>query len=307
MPPIDGHDTSHEIIDSLHGHNGILPTSLHGFNQSIDPLALLTTQQLPNDFPFNQDMSGGDHSLLGFGFVKSSAGGGKRSSSSTTYLAAASSRPNLTVLINVTVQKLLQSGTAAATTADAAITSAATVPVFKSVVFSGTPGMSSLTKSITVTARKEVILSAGSIGTPQILQLSGIGNPTQLTPLGIPVVVKNPSVGANLSDHSLTPNLFTAKANSSFDHILGDPVQVQAILNEYIANKTGMFANNIANNFGFKRLPSNSSILAQFGDPAAGPGSPHWEFVVSVSHCNSLLQCLPCSDYSNFTELVLQP
>ncbi len=49
-----------------------------------------------------------------------------------------------------------------------------------------------------VFARKKVILSAGSINTPAILQRSGIGDPATLEPLGIPVLVNNPNVGANL-------------------------------------------------------------------------------------------------------------
>ena len=52
------------------------------------------------DFPtMRKDTSGGDHSLLGIGFVQSSIGGEVRNSSSTSYLASANSRPNLTVLI----------------------------------------------------------------------------------------------------------------------------------------------------------------------------------------------------------------
>ncbi len=47
----------------------------------------------------------------------------------------------------------------------------------------------------------EVILSAGAVGTPQVLQLSGIGDPTLLQPLGIPVAHGLPGVGANLQDH----------------------------------------------------------------------------------------------------------
>jgi choline dehydrogenase-like flavoprotein len=89
---------------------------------------MATTRQLA-EFPYNEDTSGGDHSLLGIGFLQSSIGGGVRSSSSTSYLANANSRPNLTVLINATVMKLLQSGTKGA------------LKSFRSVQFSGSPGM----------------------------------------------------------------------------------------------------------------------------------------------------------------------
>ncbi|MCH0564815.1 MULTISPECIES: choline dehydrogenase [unclassified Streptomyces] len=47
----------------------------------------------------------------------------------------------------------------------------------------------------------EVILSGGAINTPQLLQLSGVGNPDDLTPLGIDMVHALPGVGANLQDH----------------------------------------------------------------------------------------------------------
>lgn len=57
--------------------------------------------------------------------------------------------------------------------------------------------------SLNVTATKEVILSAGSYGTPQLLLLSGIGNATELEGLGIQPIVDLPSVGKNLTDHPL--------------------------------------------------------------------------------------------------------
>lgn len=53
-----------------------------------------------------------------------------------------------------------------------------------------------------MTASKEVILSAGAIGTPHILLNSGIGDRNDLEKLGIPVILDNPSVGQNLTDHT---------------------------------------------------------------------------------------------------------
>src|SRR5690606_26781259 len=50
-------------------------------------------------------------------------------------------------------------------------------------------------------ARGEVILSAGAIGSPQILMNSGIGPAVHLTQLGIPVALDKPGVGGNLQDH----------------------------------------------------------------------------------------------------------
>ncbi|HBM12601.1 MAG TPA: choline dehydrogenase, partial [Rhodospirillaceae bacterium] len=54
---------------------------------------------------------------------------------------------------------------------------------------------------VNLVARKEVILAAGAIESPKLLQLSGIGDAGQLSKLGIKIQVDNPNVGANLQDH----------------------------------------------------------------------------------------------------------
>jgi choline dehydrogenase-like flavoprotein len=112
-PPIDGHNTTGQFIPSLHGFNGETLVSLPGYNMTIDPRVINTTQELSAEFPYNEDMSGGDQSLLGIGWLQSSAGHGVRSSSSTSYLANSNRRPNLTVLIHATVTKLIQTGVTA--------------------------------------------------------------------------------------------------------------------------------------------------------------------------------------------------
>jgi len=164
-------------------------------------------------------------------------------------------------LINATVVKLLQSGTKDA------------LKSFRSVQFSSSPAGS----PTTVNARKEVILAAGTIGTTQILQLSGIGNADDLKALNIPVLIHNPAVGANLIDHVLLPNIFNVK--DSLDTLLRDPSLIGAAIDEWTMNKTGVIANTIGNTFGFARLPNNSPIFQTFADPASGPKSPHWEII----------------------------
>lgn len=59
----------------------------------------------------------------------------------------------------------------------------------------------------TVKANKEVILAAGSVHTPQVLQLSGIGPKSLLSQASIPLLVDLPGVGANFQDHSYIPNI----------------------------------------------------------------------------------------------------
>src|SRR5262249_2264193 len=54
---------------------------------------------------------------------------------------------------------------------------------------------------VVASATRDVIVSAGAIGSPHLLQISGIGAPEHLRSIGLPVVHASPSVGLNLSDH----------------------------------------------------------------------------------------------------------
>ncbi|KAI1103007.1 GMC oxidoreductase [Jackrogersella minutella] len=62
--------------------------------------------------------------------------------------------------------------------------------------------------SFTVSASREIILSAGSVQSPQLLELSGIGDPQVLKDAGIEVKVTNPNVGENLQDHLMTISVY---------------------------------------------------------------------------------------------------
>ena len=152
-----------------------------------------------------------------------------------------------------------------------------------------------------VHAKKEVILSAGAIGTPQILQLSGIGDPTVLRRLGIPVSVDNPHVGQNMQDHPLLPNIFTAVGDTSFDHILRNATEMASAIGEWAQNRTGMISNNVVNNIGFARL--NSTVLKKISDPAAGPRTPHYEMIFAVCYLLRKHQLVLISR----TELLVRP
>ncbi|KIM42957.1 GMC oxidoreductase [Hebeloma cylindrosporum] len=296
-PPVDGHNTTGQFIPKLHGFNGLTSVSLPGASTPLDPRVINATQT-SSEYPFNQDMSGGDHSLLGIGWLQSSAGGGVRSSSSTSYLAPANSRPNLTVLVNATVMKLIQTGTKNG------------VPSFKSVQFGSSPGTGSTPGGgapTTVSAKKEVILSAGSVGTTQILQLSGIGNQRDLQAVKIKTIVNSPKVGYNLGDHTLLPNLYNVQPGSSFDDFLRDPNQINDAVNQWVTTKTGRLANNVVNNFGFARLPRNATIFKKNKDPAPGPKSPHWEVIFGNFWFNPGIPQPSTGDFLVVVSVLLNP
>jgi choline dehydrogenase len=71
------------------------------------------------------------------------------------------------------------------------------------------------TQVYNVTARNEVILAAGAVHSPQILQLSGVGPKALLQSLGIPVVLDLPGVGTNFQDQLNMPVTYNCKPISS--------------------------------------------------------------------------------------------
>ena len=139
---------------------------------------------------------------------------------------------------------------------------------------------------------KEVILSAGAIGTPQILLLSGIGPKSDLKTLSIPTIVDNPSVGKNLSDHVLLTNIFSVRGSDSFDDLLRDPALIAGALDQWNKTKTGVLANGLTNHLGFLRLPDNATIFKTTPDPATGPKASHWEMMVCVCSLSRHFLCI---------------
>ena len=113
---------------------------------------------------------------------------GERCSSAKAFLVPALSRENLTVITNAHAQRLTFDGTRC------------TGIVYKK------DG-----QEVEASANKEVILSAGAIGSPQLLMLSGVGNVEDLKEHGIASVVDLPGVGQNLHDHLLVSVIFEAK------------------------------------------------------------------------------------------------
>lgn len=124
---------------------------------------------------------------IGVGWAPATNGGGIRQSSAVGYLHSNGyiDRPNLDVLIGAQVVKLVY----------APITSGSpSTPVVAGVQYASGP----FGTVYTAKASKEVVLSAGSVGTPQILLLSGIGPKSALQSVGIASVKDIPDVGQKL-------------------------------------------------------------------------------------------------------------
>ena len=97
-------------------------------------------------------------------------------------------------------------------------------------------------KSYTASAKREVILSAGSFQSPQLLELSGIGDGSLLRSKGIAVLYDNSNVGENLQDHVLLPVTFQAAPGEGTFESLRNETVFQEALTEYTTNHDGPLA-----------------------------------------------------------------
>ncbi|KAL4795814.1 hypothetical protein BDV19DRAFT_362124 [Aspergillus venezuelensis] len=95
-------------------------------------------------------------------------------------------------------------------------------------------------KTYSVNAKHETILACGTIKTPQILELSGIGDPAILQSAGIPTRVPLPAVGTNLQDHPMTAVTYELKPdNQTLDSLFADPALFGQYMNEFLTTGTG--------------------------------------------------------------------
>ncbi|KAJ6594327.1 aryl-alcohol-oxidase from pleurotus Eryingii [Mycena capillaripes] len=257
-PPADHHNTTGQFNPAVHGFNGINTVTLSGFPSPIDSRVIGITNEI-DGFPFNLDMNSGYH--LGIGWIQETVKDGSRSSSATSYLAPQFiNRPNLHVLLHAHVTRVLQSGSNS---------------TFRTVEF-----VHNLqNKRYILTAKKEVVLSAGSIGTPNILLHSGIGNASALSSLGIEPLHNLPSVGQNLTDHSLVALGWLVNSNNTYETAERNATLAAEQLAQWNATRTGPLVDNPGSQFGWLRIPDNSSIFEHFPDPASGPNTAHYELL----------------------------
>ncbi|KAJ9615019.1 hypothetical protein H2200_001093 [Cladophialophora chaetospira] len=226
------HQTLEPVDDALLDRNGIAYIAEHhglegpihtSFNSHpIMPLEEAIYRSGTN-FVGSQTSSidpwAGDH--LGFyrslGTVyRSGPNKGRRSYSARSYLEPVLHRPNLHVLCNAHVTKIeLHRNNAVGVNFD----------------HSG--------KNQYVKARREILLSAGAISSPHILQLSGIGDPKVLEKAGIEPNIDSPEVGKNLQDHPNMVVTYELKPGINSADIFKDPKIAKLALKEYNDERTG--------------------------------------------------------------------
>ncbi|KAJ7654786.1 pyranose dehydrogenase [Mycena rosella] len=278
--PADQHDTHGQFDPAVHSTHGVTSVSLAGYPWPAGERVIQTTKEFPDEFPFNLDTNSG--APLGVGWLQFTIGGGERSSAATSYLSPTiQQRPNLHILLNAQVFRLLANTTAQGVT-------------IHGVEFSHneSPALS------TVTASKEIILAAGTIGTPQILLASGIGNKTALAALGIDAIVDLPSVGMNVSDHAaVVPTWSVPNNTNTVDEVRQNATRFEEAYREWNTSKTGPFTTIGVTHLGklpgsdfetrYRRLESD--VFHGFKDPSAGPRTPHIELKFAAGSASGLV------------------
>ncbi|SVB37453.1 uncharacterized protein METZ01_LOCUS190307, partial [marine metagenome] len=164
--------------------------------------------------PLITDFNG--ETTFGVGAYQLSIKGRWRSSSATAFLTPALSRPNLTVISGAHTSRVLFEG-------------------------QRTVGVEWIENDRVrqAIAKREVILSAGALQTPQILQLSGIGSEKLLAAHGIPLKVDAPEVGQNLQDHYQMRVIVRLREKVSLNDQVRNPVKLTLMGLQWLLKASG--------------------------------------------------------------------
>ncbi|XP_049947253.1 glucose dehydrogenase [FAD, quinone]-like [Schistocerca serialis cubense] len=196
---------------SHHSRGGPLtvttPTREHPIIHALQQGALHFNQSLVTDFNRND--------MIGYGLVQHTIRNGTRCSTAKAFLAPAKHRKNLHVVQKALVTRVL-------------INTKAKRAYGAEFILRG--------QTRQVRASRELIISAGALGSPKLLMLSGIGRPEHLHQFDIPVV-QNLSVGENLQDHLM----YVGIAYLLDKDVYSEPENIDAVY-EYLKERTGPLA-----------------------------------------------------------------
>ena len=165
----------------------------------------------------------------GVGFYPINTRGGCRASTANAFLRPALKRKTLTLRVKALASRILFDGKRA---------------VGVEYTFHG--------KTSQARARREVVLSGGAINSPQLLMLSGVGDPAQLKALGIEVVIPAKAVGRNLQDH-LAVSYFYKTRTATLNDVLYPALGKAMAGLRYMFDRSGPLSLSVNQSGGFVR------------------------------------------------------
>ena len=198
--------------NEYHGVGG--PLSISNQRMSLPLLDEFRNAAEEFGIPKTDDFNTGNNH--GCGYYQVTEKDGFRCSTAVGYLNPIKKRPNLKIIINAHVKKINFEN-----------------KVAKEVEYWVDNQL------FTVSADKEIILSSGSIGSPQLLQVSGIGDSNKLKKLGIEIVHELKGVGENLQDHLMFRPIYKIQKLKSLNKKINSLFGNLLIGLEYVFNRSG--------------------------------------------------------------------
>lgn len=184
-----------------HGADGPVGVENVRWRNSLADAFIAAAESL--GLPHNDDFN--SETLEGAGYYQMTTWQGRRASTATAYLKPAKRRTNLRIVTDAVTSKIhFENRVATAVQYERGGT------------------------SHRVKVRREIVISAGSFGSPQLLQLSGVGPAALLKPLGIEVMHELNGVGENLIDHFLPKRIYRTSNTQSLNAMMASPIR-QAI------------------------------------------------------------------------------
>ena len=204
-------------FSDMHGHGGAWRIEKQRLRWDI--LESFAEAAVEAGVPRSDDFNSGDNE--GVGYFEVNQRSGWRWNTSKAFLRPAKGRPNLSVWTQSHVERLILE------TSGSGRKRCAGVVVQRQ------------GQSLQVRARREVVLSAGAIGSPQLLQLSGIGPGGLLREHGIEVALDLPGVGENLQDHLQIRTVFKVGKAKTLNTLAGSVFGKAMIGLEYVLKRSG--------------------------------------------------------------------
>lgn len=217
LPVFKQHEDHHAGASTHHGAGGEWRVERQRLRWDILDAFAQAAQQA--GIPASADFNTGTNE--GVGYFEVNQKSGWRWNTAKAFLRAAERRPNLTVWTGAQVMRLVFEPGA-----------------------DGRPRcvgaqLRKGAETVSVRATREVVLSAGAIGSPQILQLSGVGPAPLLQRLGLSVVADLPGVGANLQDHLQIRAVFKVRGATTLNTLANSWVGKARIGLEYLLRRSG--------------------------------------------------------------------
>ena len=179
-------------------------------------------------YPVNADFNGA--TLEGAGIYEANIRNGQRDSTYTAYLKPALKRSNVSIERNAQAEKVIFDAHKRAVAIQFRKDNDNKVRIFR--------------------ARKEIILAAGAVDTPKLLQLSGVADKSLLEKHNIPMVCNSPAVGENLQDHLAVSYYYKANMKTLNDELGSLWGQAVAGL-QYLVNRSGPLSMSVNQGGGF--------------------------------------------------------